>query len=100
MLSNIKSLKILNIIIGILRKRIELKLFKYNNKMLNKLNITKEDFEQFILIKEMNMKFNLNVKDIDIEDLNLRNKNFNDSNMEYLNKIQFNNLKVLNLKKK
>ena len=55
MLSNIKSIKILKIIVGTLKKRIELKLFKYNKIMLNKLNITKEDFEQFRLLKEMNL---------------------------------------------
>ena len=54
MLNNIKSKKILFIILGALKKRIELKLFKYNKKMINKLIITKEDFEQFILLKEMN----------------------------------------------
>ena len=65
MLNNIKSIKILNIILGLLKKRLKLKLLKYNKKMRNKLNIAKEDYEQFILLKEMNLKFNLNIKDID-----------------------------------
>ena len=68
MLNNIKSIKILNIIVGALKKRIELKLFKYNKKMINQLNLEKEDFEQFTVLKEMNLKFNLDIKDIDIEE--------------------------------
>ncbi len=75
-MNNVKSKKILNTILWALKKRIELKLFKYNKKMLNKLNVKREDFEQFILIKEMNSKFHLDIKDIDIKELNLENKNF------------------------
>ena len=95
MLSKIRSLKILNIILGTLKKRIELKLLKYNKKMMNKLNIKKEDFEQFILLKEINLKFNLNIKDIDINEIDLENKNLDNDIIEYLTKIKFNKLKVL-----
>ena len=98
MLNNIKSIKILNIIVGVLKKRIELKLFKYNKKMVNKLNIEKEDFEQFTLLKEMNLKFNLDIKDIEIKELNLENKNLGNDILEYLTKIKFNKLKVLKLR--
>ena len=90
MLNNIKSKKILNIILGTLKKRIELNLFKYNKKMINKLNITKDDFEQFILLKDMNLKFNLNIKDIDIKELNLGDMKLENNIMEYLGKIKFN----------
>ena len=72
MLNGIKSIKILNTILGKLKKKKELKIIKYNKKILNKLNITKEDFEDFQFLKEMNDKFNLNIKDIDIKELNLR----------------------------
>ena len=74
MLNNIKSKYILNIILENLKKRIELKLVKYNKILINKLNIKKEDFENFKFLKEMNQKFNLDVKDIDIKELNLGNK--------------------------
>ena len=97
MLNKVKSIKILKIIVGTLKKRIELKLLKYNKIMLNKLNIIKEDFEQFILLKEMNLKFNLDNKDIDIKELNLGYKNLENDIIEYLIKIKFNSLKVLNL---
>ena len=83
-------------IVGALKKRSELKLFKQNKITLNKLNITKEDFEQFILLKEMNLKFNLEIKDIDIKELNLENKNLDNNIIEYLGNIKFNKLKVLN----
>ena len=99
MLNNIKSIKILNIIVGTLKMRVELKLFKYNKKMLNKLNIKKENFEQFILLKEMNLKFKLGIKDIDIKELNLGNMKLENDIIEYLVKIKFNDLKVLNLEK-
>ena len=98
MLNKVKSIMILKIIVGALKKRIELKLFKYNKKMINKLNIEKEDFEQFKLLKEMNLKFNLDIKDIEIKELNLENKNLGNDILEYLTKIKFNTLKVLKLR--
>ena len=90
MLNNVKSIKILNIIFGLLKKNIKLKLVKYNKKMINKLSITKEDFEQFILLKEINLKFVLNIKDIDINELYLGNKYLDDDIIEHLSKIKFN----------
>ena len=99
MLNNVKSIYILNIILGLLKKRIKLKLVKYNKKFINKLNIMKEDFGQFILLKEINLKFNLNIKDIDINELDLENKNLDNDIIEHLSKIEFNKLKVLNFEK-
>ena len=99
MLNKVRSEKILNIILGALKKRIELKLLKYNKKMRNKLNLIKEDFEEFILLKEMNLRFNLDIKDIDIKEINLEKKKLDDTIIEYLNQIKFNKLTVLNLKK-
>ena len=48
MLSNIKNINILKIVIEKLKKKLELNLLKYNKKFMNKLNITKQDFENFI----------------------------------------------------
>ena len=84
MLNKIRSIKILNIIVEALKKRIELKLFKYNKKIIKRLNIQKEDFEQFILLKEMNLKLNLDIKDTDIKELNLENKNLDNVIIDYL----------------
>ena len=97
MLNNIKSKYILNIILGKLKKRIELKLVKYNKILINKLNIKKEDFENFKSLKEMNQKYNLDIKDIEIKDLNFRNKSLGNEILEYLKKIEFKELKELNL---
>ena len=47
----------------------------------------------------MNLKFNLNIKDIDIKILDLGNKNLENDITEYLAKIQFNKLKVFNFVK-
>ena len=47
MLNNIKSLKVLKIVMELIEKGIELNLFKYNKKMQDKLNIQKKDFKEF-----------------------------------------------------
>ena len=78
----------MNLIIGKLKKRIELKLVKYNNILINKLNITQEDFENFKSLKEMYQKFNLDIKDIEIEELNLRSKSSCNKLLEYLKRIE------------
>ena len=97
MLNNIKSKYILNLVVGKLKKRIELKLVKYNKILINKLNIKKEDFENFKLLKEMNQKFNLDIKDIDIKELNLRNRDSGNEILDYLKRIEFKELKELDL---
>ena len=97
MLNTIKSIKILNIILGKLKRRIELKLIKYNKKIIYRLKITGQDFENFKLLKEMEQTFNLNIKDIDITELNLKNKNLGNVILEYLKNIDFKELKELYL---
>ena len=97
MLNNIKSKYILNIILGKLRKRIEMKLVKYNKILIKKLNIKKEDFENFKLLKEMNQRFNLDIKDIEIKELNLMNSDLGNEILEYLKKVNFKELNELNL---
>ena len=57
--------------------------------MLN--NIKKET------LKEMNQKFNLDIKDIEIKELNLEDKNLGNEIFEYLKRIEFKELKELNL---
>ena len=93
----IKSKYILNRIIGQLKKRIELKLVKYNKILINKLNVTKGDFENFKSLKEMNQKFNLDIKDIEINELNLESKHLGNEILEYLIKIEFKELKEIDL---
>ena len=44
MLNNVKSIKILKIIYGLLKKKIKLKLVKYNKKMINKFKYNERRF--------------------------------------------------------
>ena len=71
MLNKIRSKKIFNIIFAILCMNRKLKLLKYNNKMQYKLNLTKKDFEDFTLLKELNETFDLDIKGTDEKVLNL-----------------------------
>ena len=59
MLENIKSKYILEIIFKNVHNRIKLKTIKYNTKILNILNITKEDFEVYNKLEEFNNIFDI-----------------------------------------
>ena len=97
MLRKIRSKYVLNIIFGKLKKRKELNLIKYNKKIIDKLNIKKNDFEDFIFLMEFNKKYNLKIKDIEIFGLNLNEKKIGNEIFEYLKKLKFKELKGLNL---
>ena len=97
MLNNIRSRKILNIILGTLKKRIELKLLKYNKKIMNKLNINKENFESYYPLKNFNNKYEINIENIDINELNLNGRYIGNEGLKGLNKIKFKELKELYL---
>ena len=61
MLNDIKSNFILKIIFEYIKRKQKLKIIKYNNRILNKLNITSKDFEIYSLnnklLKEFNNKY-------------------------------------------
>ena len=99
MLDKIRSLRILNIIFRNIRKGSKLKILKYNKKIQNKLNIDKKDFKDFKLLKELNQKFNLDIKDTEVTRLNLSCKNIgkNSELMKYLKEIDFNYLSEIQL---
>ena len=97
MLVNIKSKYLLEIIFNNLRKKLKLNLVKYNKNFLQKLGIDIKDFQKYKLLKEINEKLMLNIKDIDINYLDLSEKKLNDNALEYFDKIEFENLKVINL---
>ena len=99
MLANIKCKYLLEIIFNNLRKRLKLKIVKYNKRFLEKLDLDIKEFQKYKLLKEINEKLNLNIKDIDINDLDLTDKKLNDDALKYLDKIEFENLRVLNLSK-
>ena len=71
MLDNVKSIYIINEIFGNMRNKRKLNIIKYNKRILIRLNINKEQFENYIIIKEFNKKYNTNIEDIDIKQLNL-----------------------------
>ena len=81
----------------ILEKKRKLNILKYNKEIMNRLNIQKNDFEDFILLKEFNEKYNLNIKDLEIDELNLSCKKCGDEIFEDLNKCKLNKLKKINL---
>ena len=97
MLQKIRCKYLLEIIFHNMKKRKRMKILKYNKNILSKINIAKEDFKTYELLKEFNQKFNLEIEDTDVEALNLCDKNIDNIGLEYLIKIGFKKLKLLNL---
>ena len=97
MLKKIRSKKIVNTIFEKLKKRKKLNLLRYNKNLLNKLNIKKKDYQDFLTLKELDQKFNLNIKDTDIKEFKVEDKFLGNEIFEYLNKINFEELKEINL---
>ena len=99
MFNYIKSKVVKNLILNKLQKRIKLKLLKYNKKLMELLNITKKDFNEFVELKELSKELKIDIKDFEIAQLDLSNKNIDDKKLEYfLEKFQlFQLLKELNL---
>ena len=100
MLKNIKSKFILNLIFGYLKNKIKLKIVKHNKNLLFKLNIGFEDFQKYQLIKELNWKYNTNIKDINAPKLEFKYKlkKYRENKkevLEYIEKIGFRDLKEL-----
>ena len=75
MWQKIQSKYILRNIFDFMKNRKKLNIVKYNKKILDKLDITKDDFQAYITLKKFNEKFNLNIRDIDIKELDLSEKN-------------------------
>ena len=67
--------------------------------MINRLNITKNDFEKYNILKEFNMKYRKNIKEIDIKALYLSRINIVNENFEFLTKVEFNDLIIINISK-
>ena len=75
MLDNVKNNNIIKEIFGNMRNKRKLNIIKYNKRILIRLNINKEQFENYIILKEFNEKYNTDIEDIDIKQLNLEDKN-------------------------
>ena len=97
MFPRIKSKLILSYIFDNLRKRIKLKIVKYNKLLTEKLNVKTKDYMQYYNLKEFNQIFKLNIEDIDIAELNLNSKKIGNEGLNFLFKINFTSLKQLNL---
>ena len=97
MLKKIRSTYILKDIFAFLKERKKLILLKYNKNLRNKLDIKKKDYQEFLILNDFNIKFNLNIKDMELEELNLRNKNLGNDILNLFKNIRFDELKVLDL---
>ena len=72
MLNKIRNKNILNIILDNLKKKKKMKLFLYNKKMQDKLDITFKDFLEFKFIKILKEKYHLSLNDdVDTKILNI-----------------------------
>ena len=97
MLDNVNSVYVLDIIFQNIKNKRKLKLIKYNKKILDRLNIKKNDFKIYEMLKEFNEEYNLNVDDIDNKELDLIGKYIGKEGLGYLNTLGFKQLKRLNL---
>jgi len=98
-LQNVKSAYIINSIFNHMKNRRKFNIIKYNKLMINRLNITKNDFEKYNILKEFNMKYRKNIKEIDIKALYLSRINIVNENFEFLTKVEFNDLIIINISK-
>ena len=97
MLVKIRSKYIIKEIFNNMKNKRKLNIIKYNKKILGRLNINKEQFENYITLKEFNNKYYTNIEDIDLKELNLSNKNIDYEGLKDLVKIKFKELNKLNL---
>ena len=98
MLENIKSKKILKIILIMMKRRKILKLLKHNKKLLMTVNMQLKNFKEYQELKEINKKYNLNIEDFDINSLNISYRDDVKVVFESLGKFEFIRLKELTLK--
>ena len=97
MLGGVKSQMIFKLIFSNLKKKKKLNIIKYNKRIQKLLCVNSHDFEEFEKLKEINIKFNLDIKDTDIKALNIINKKLNDEAIINLCKINFIRLKDINI---
>ena len=97
MLEKVKSKYIMEKLFGNIKNKRKLNIIKYNKKILARLNINKEHFDNYIKLNEFNNKYNTNIEDINNKELNLENKRIGNEGLKSLFKIEFKELKELNL---
>ena len=84
MLNDIKSNEILKLIFQKMKSKRKLKVIRRNKKIINRLNITKDDFKAYETLKQLTKQFDLKINDIDIDCLQLINKGVKNEDLEYL----------------
>ena len=72
-----------------LRRKVKLKIVKHNKKLLYKLNIKENEFENFKLLKKFNERFDLSINDIDTAILVIENTYYGNELLSYLKYIEF-----------
>ena len=87
MLDSVKSKYILKIITQNLKTKLKLRIFKYNKKVANRINIDNQDYKNFYLLNELNEQIYKKIKDMDITELHLTFEDFDNKKLEYLYKI-------------
>ena len=97
MLKTIKSNLIMKAIFKNIHNKIKLKIIKYSKYMLRRLDIKKENFKSYEILKEFNEKLKLNIIDIDIKELNLNRKDIGNKELELLKNLDFGALEKLDL---
>ena len=97
-MENIKSVLIIKKIFYHLKTRKMLYVIKYSNKYLDKLNLGKKDFENIVILKNLNNKFNL---DLDIADANIKKLDLSKANLlneqisDFMKKVSPEELRLL-----
>ena len=59
------------------------------------MNLGKKDFNDFLILKEINEELNTKIEDIEIKSLILRNKNLGNLKLICLNKLESKDLKEI-----
>ena len=59
------------------------------------MNLGKKDFNDFLILKEINEELNTKIEDIEVGSLILRNKNLGNSKLICLNKLESKDLKEI-----
>ena len=71
-----------------MKNKRKLKIIKYNQKILERLNITKEDYEVYKSLKEFNEKYKTNI-DFDCEQVRISGMKIEKDGLELLSKLKY-----------
>ena len=95
MLDKVRSKYILQEIFIKIKNKRKLNIIKYNKRIKDKLKINIKDYKIYISLREFNIKYNINIEDIDEKELNLSKRYLGNEGLKDLCKIEFKELKIL-----